>query len=103
MVQAGIVVSQFFNALAVRTERQSLFRIGLLSNPWLLAAGCFGTALMAAISYAPPLQALFNTAPLDAADWAVLAAFGVLLLAAEETRKWWVRRHRPHGPKGEEQ
>jgi len=103
LVQAGIVVSQFFNALAVRTDRQSVFRIGLLSNPWLLAAGCFGIALMAAISYAPPLQALFNTAPLNATDWAVLATFGVLLLAAEETRKGWLRRHRPHGPKGEEQ
>ncbi|WUJ19828.1 cation-transporting P-type ATPase [Streptomyces sp. NBC_00390] len=93
MVQAGIVVSQFFNALAVRTDRQSVFRIGLLSNPWLIAAGCFGITLMAAISYLPPLQAIFNTAPLDAADWAVLAGFGALLLAAEETRKWWLRRH----------
>ncbi|WP_327691958.1 cation-transporting P-type ATPase [Streptomyces sp. NBC_00461] len=95
MVQAGIVVSQFFNALAVRTDRQSVFRIGLLSNPWLLAAGCFGIALMAAISYLPPLQAVFHTAPLAAADWAVLAGFGALLLAAEETRKWWLRRRRP--------
>ncbi|MFG3064642.1 cation-translocating P-type ATPase [Streptomyces sp. NPDC048231] len=92
MVQAGIVVSQFFNALAVRTDRQSVFRTGLLSNPWLLAAGCFGIALMAAISYAPPLQAVFNTAPLGPADWAVLSGFGALLLAAEEGRKWLLRR-----------
>ncbi|MFE3495088.1 cation-translocating P-type ATPase [Streptomyces sp. NPDC059175] len=103
MVQAGIVLSQFFVALAVRTDRQSVFRIGLLSNPWLVAAGGIGIALMAAISYAPPLQALFNTAPLDAIDWAVLATLGALLLAAEESRKWWLRRHQPHGPKGEEQ
>ncbi|MEV6945170.1 cation-transporting P-type ATPase [Streptomyces sp. NPDC051172] len=99
MVQAGIVVSQFFNALAVRTDRQSVFRIGLLSNPWLLAAGCFGIALMAAISYAPPLQALFHTAPLAASDWAVLVGFGVLLLAAEEARKGWLRHRRPVGRK----
>ncbi|QKV90599.1 cation-transporting P-type ATPase [Streptomyces sp. NA02950] len=101
LVQAGIVVSQFFNALAVRSDRQSVFRIGLLSNPWLLAAGCFGIALMAAISYLPPLQAVFNTAPLDPADWAVLAGFGALLLTAEEIRKAWLRRHRPTSPEGE--
>jgi len=95
MVQAGIVVSQFFNALAVRTDRQSVFRVGLLSNPWLPAAGCFGIALMAAVSYVPPLQAVFHTAPLAVADWAVLAGFGALLLAAEETRKWWLRHRRP--------
>ncbi|MFE9924814.1 cation-translocating P-type ATPase [Streptomyces sp. NPDC005774] len=100
MVQAGIVVSQFFNALAVRTDRQSLFRIGPLSNPWLLAAGCFGIAVMAGISYLPPLQALFNTAPLDLDDWAVLAGLGVLLLVAEELRKAWLRRRRPTDPKG---
>ncbi|MCK8437272.1 cation-transporting P-type ATPase [Streptomyces sp. D2-8] len=100
LVQAGVVLSQFFVALAVRTDRQSVFRIGLLSNSWLLAAGGFGIALMAAISYLPPLQALFNTAPLAATDWAVLAAFGALLLAAEEARKWWLRR-RPTSPKGE--
>lgn len=99
MVQAGIVVSQFFNALAVRTDRQSVFRAGLLTNPWLLAAGCFGIGLMAAISYAPPLQAVFHTAPLAPADWAVLAGFGALLLAAEEGRKW-VLRHRRRSPKG---
>uniref|UniRef100_UPI0015F08C31 HAD-IC family P-type ATPase n=1 Tax=Streptomyces shenzhenensis TaxID=943815 RepID=UPI0015F08C31 len=93
LVQAGIVVSQFFNALAVRTDRQSVFRAGLLSNPWLLAAGGFGIALMAAISYAPPLQAVFGTAPLTAADWAVLTGFGALLLAAEECRKRLLRRH----------
>ncbi|MEU9135333.1 cation-transporting P-type ATPase [Streptomyces sp. NPDC048404] len=100
MVQAGIVVSQFFNALAVRTDRQSVFRAGLLSNPWLIGAGCFGIALMAAISYAPPLQAVFNTAPLTLTDWAVLTGFGVLLLAAEEARKW-VLRHRSTSGKGE--
>ncbi|MFF7647573.1 HAD-IC family P-type ATPase [Streptomyces canus] len=92
MVQAGIVLSQFFNALAVRTDRQSILKVGLLSNAALLAAGGFGVALMAAISYLPPLQAVFDTAPLDAADWAVLAALGTLPLLADEIRKAWLRR-----------
>jgi P-type Ca2+ transporter type 2C len=95
MVQAGIVLSQFFNALAVRTDRQSILKVGLLSNPALLAAGGFGVALMAAISYLPPLQAVFNTAPLDAADWAVLAGLGTLPLLADEIRKAWLRRRGP--------
>ncbi|MFJ9909637.1 cation-translocating P-type ATPase [Streptomyces sp. NPDC101152] len=91
LTQAAIVVSQFFNALAVRTDRQSVFGVGLFSNPRLIAAGCFGIGLMAAISYVPLLQDVFHTAPLAAADWAVLVAFGVLLLGAEEARKRWVR------------
>lgn len=91
MTQAGIVVSQFFNAQAVRTDRESVFQVGLLSNPQLMIAECLGVALMAAISYLPPLQAVFHTAPLSLLDWTVLAGFGALLLAAEETRKWRLR------------
>ncbi|MER6410122.1 cation-transporting P-type ATPase [Streptomyces humidus] len=97
MVQAGIVLSQFFNALAVRTDRQSILKAGILSNPALLAAGGFGVALMVAISYAPPLQAVFHTAPLDAVDWAVLAGLGTLPLLADEARKAWLRRADPKG------
>ncbi|QYX83429.1 cation-transporting P-type ATPase [Streptomyces akebiae] len=92
LAQGGIVLSQFFVSLAVRTDRQSILRVGLLSNPALLAAGGFGVALMVAISYLPPLQAVFNTAPLDAGDWAVLAALGTLPLLADEARKGWLRR-----------
>ncbi|MGW7747947.1 cation-translocating P-type ATPase [Streptomyces chartreusis] len=96
MVQAGIVLSQFFNALAVRTDRQSILKVGLLSNPALLAAGGFGVALMAAISYLPALQSVFNTAPLDATDWALLAVLGTLPLIADEARKAWLRRRADH-------
>jgi len=89
--QAAIVVSQFFNGLTVRAERASILTVGLLSNPRLIAAECLGVGIMAAISYAPPLQALFHTAPLRATDWAVLAAFGALLLLADEARKALLR------------
>ncbi len=99
LVQAGIVVSQFFNALAVRTDRESIARTGLFSNPWLLAAGAFGIGLMAAISYLPPLQAVFHTAPLGAVDWAVLTLLGALLLLADEGRKAWLR-HRSATARG---
>ncbi|HLI39042.1 MAG TPA: cation-transporting P-type ATPase [Streptosporangiaceae bacterium] len=92
MTQAGIVVSQFFNSFAVRTDRESVFRAGLLSNRPLIAAGCFGLGFMAAVSYVPALQAVFNTAPLTLPDWLMLTAFGVLLLAADEARKAWHRR-----------
>ena len=92
MTQAGIVVSQFFNGLTVRSDRRSIFQTGLLSNPLLVAAECFGIVIVAAISYLPPLQSLFNTAPLSAVDWAILTAFGLLLLVADELRKLLLRR-----------
>ena len=92
-VSAGIVLSQFFNGFTVRSDRLSIFQVGFLSNPRLVVAECFGVAFMCAISYAPPLQAIFNTAPLALTDWALLATVGSLVLVADEARKA-VLRHR---------
>ena len=116
MTQAGIVVSQFFNSFAVRTEEQSIVRVGVFSNKPLVFAGLFGIAFVACVSYVPALQSVFNTAPLRLSDWVVLVVMGALLLIAEETRKAVLRwRHRardasavqahpPHGgsPRAEE-
>ena len=92
MTQAGIVVSQFFNGFTVRSDRHSVFQVGLLSNPQLVMAECFGIGIMAAISYVPALQSVFNTAPLSVTDWLLLIAFGLLLLVADEIRKWLLRQ-----------
>ncbi|HWF79998.1 MAG TPA: cation-transporting P-type ATPase [Streptosporangiaceae bacterium] len=87
MTQAGIVVSQFFNSFAVRTEQQSIVRVGIFSNKPLVLAGLFGIFFVSCISYVPALQSVFNTAPLTASDWLILISLGALLLIAEETRK----------------
>ena len=92
MTQASIVVSQFFNSFAVRTDRESLLKVGLFSNPPLVWAGLLGLGFMSCVSYVPMLQRVFNTAPLRVSDWLLLAAFGVLLLVADETRKALRRR-----------
>jgi calcium-translocating P-type ATPase len=92
MTQAGIVVSQFFNSFAVRTDRVSVFRIGVFSNPPLIAAGAFGLAFVSGVSYVPFLQRVFNTAALRVSDWLILIGFGAMLLVADEIRKA-VHRH----------
>ena len=92
MSQAGIVVSQFFNSFTVRTDRESVWRVGVLSNRPLVGAGLVGLVFVAAVSYVPALQAVFHTAALRVSDWLLLGAFGVLLFVADEARKAWHRR-----------
>ncbi|MEV5408802.1 cation-transporting P-type ATPase [Thermopolyspora sp. NPDC052614] len=94
LVHAGIVVSQFFNSLTIRSERDSVFAVGLLTNRNLLAAGALGISFMCAVSYWPPLQTLFNTAPLSLQDWALLLATGALVLVGDEIRKAVIRRRK---------
>lgn len=91
MVQAGIVVMQAFNGFAVQTDLDSVFRAGLFRNRWLVAGELLGLALMAAISYLGPLQAVFHTAPLTLADWSILFGCGAILFTAEELRKLALR------------
>jgi Ca2+-transporting ATPase len=96
MVQVGIVVSQFFNSLTVRSDDQSILTIGVFTNRRLLLAGAFGIALVSAISYVPVLQSVFGTAGLTVWDWLMLVSFGLALLLADEGRKLIVRRRRSH-------
>ncbi|NNN08517.1 MAG: hypothetical protein HKL85_04910 [Acidimicrobiaceae bacterium] len=74
MTQGSIVVSQFFNSLTVRTDRESVMRMSLFSNPALLGAGLVGLGFMACVSYVPFLQGVFNTTALSVTDWLMLLA-----------------------------
>ncbi|MBI4493107.1 MAG: cation-transporting P-type ATPase [Chloroflexi bacterium] len=92
MAFLGIVATQVGTVFAARTERESVFRVGLLSNRWVLWGVAFELLVAAAIVYLPPLQAIFGTAALGPAEWAVAATFGPAVLLAEEARKWLARR-----------
>ncbi len=92
MTQAAIVMCQVANGFGCRTERESLFKIGLFSNPWLVYSEIVGIAIMAAISYVPFLQDIFKTGPLTWGDWLFLVVAAVTLFFAEEARKWFLRR-----------
>jgi len=95
MTFAGIVAAQVGNAFACRTERESVFRVGLLGNRALLLAIAAEIALLLALVYVPPLARVFGMSPPSPRQWSVLLAFPPAILLAEETRKWVVRRRSP--------
>jgi len=92
MTQAAIVAGQFANGFGCRTERESLFKVGLFTNKFLVISEFVGIAIMCAIAYVPFLQHIFKTAPLTLADWGFLVVAAVTLFFAEEARKWYLRR-----------
>lgn len=79
----------------MRSDRLSIRTLGLRSSGRMLAAQSLSLVAIGAISYLPPLQRLFHTAPLSAADWAILVMCGALLLAADEIRKLLLRSRKP--------
>jgi magnesium-transporting ATPase (P-type) len=92
MTQAAIVAGQVANGFGCRTERESLFKVGIFSNKWIVLSEIFAVLLMAAISYVPFLQNILKTGPLSLDDWGFLAIATVTLFFAEEGRKWLLRR-----------
>ena len=91
----GIVACQVGTAFAARTDRVSLFTVGVFSNRLLL--GAIGLALLfaALLVYVPALQSIFGTAQLAPGQLAILLPFPFIVWGADEVRRWWLRhRHR---------
>jgi sodium/potassium-transporting ATPase subunit alpha len=92
---AAIVIAQVANVFACRSERLSVFRLGFLSNPFILWGIAVELALLALIVYTPLGNLIFGTAPLPLWAWGplLLGAMGLLLL--DEIRKIAMERWSP--------
>jgi len=60
MALAGIVFSQIGAAFNCRTERQSVFRVGLFSNRQVNFGIVFEIFLIFVLIFLPPLQSVFQ-------------------------------------------
>ena len=100
MALACVVTTQIGNLFAQRTERTSVFRIGLFSNRLLWVGIASELVIIFLIVYAPPLQKVIGTHAFSPGNWLFLFAWAPLLLIADECRKFllrcWERRKR-HG------
>jgi Ca2+-transporting ATPase len=93
MVLSVVTFSQLAHVMAIRSERESLFKQGLLSNKPLLGAVVLMLALQLLVIYAPTLNRLFNTQPLRAGELAWTVMSGFIIFLAVEIEKW-IRRKR---------
>jgi P-type Ca2+ transporter type 2C len=92
MTQTAIVMGQVGAGQAMRTDRRSVFSVGLFSNRFLLVGIAFEVALAVALVYVPGLNSLFHQAPIPVWWWLVLVVWAPIVLFAEEARKAVVRR-----------
>jgi hypothetical protein len=78
--------------LAIRSERDSIFVIGWLSNPSLFGAVVLTIGLQMAVVYLEPLQAIFHTSGLTPDELLVSLGLPWVVLVAVEIEKWLFRR-----------
>ncbi|TAN59792.1 HAD family hydrolase [bacterium] len=92
MTFAGIVAAQVGNVFACRTEKQSVFNKGLLSNRFVLFGIGIELLLLVVLIYTPKLAGVFGFAALTVKDWLVLLTFPAVMLLSSEIRKALLRR-----------
>jgi Ca2+-transporting ATPase len=85
---------ELFRAYTVRSERASLFSIGVFSNKWMQYAVGLSITLLLLVCVVPFLQVIFNTHWMSAGEWAVVAALGIIPAIAEEVTKFFLRREK---------
>jgi Ca2+-transporting ATPase len=94
IVFTTITLSQMGNALAIRSNRDSLFKIGLLSNKAMLGAVLLTLVTQLAVVYIPFLQSLFKTGPLTASELLLCLVLSTVVFWAIEIEKWVMRLRR---------
>jgi len=92
MVFTTLCLAQMGNALAIRSDRHSLFSIGVFSNPALVGAVLLTFGLQLAVVYVPVLQTIFKTVALNPLELAVCLGASTLIFLAVEAVKWIGRR-----------
>jgi len=95
MVFTTLTLSQMAHVMAIRSERLSLFRVGLLSNKPLLAAVLLTAILQLGLVYVPSLQSVFRTMALPIPDLALSIAATAVIFWAVELEKSLIRQRAP--------
>jgi len=92
MAFVTLSLCELFRAYTVRSERSSMFRIGVFSNKWMQYAVGASLALIFLVVNVPFLQPIFNTHFLSLREWGVVFGLAIIPAVAEEITKFLMRR-----------
>src|SRR3990170_3551222 len=92
MVFTVLCLSQMGHVIAIRSETESVFSQGLLSNKPLIGAFLLTFILQMATIYVPPLNPIFKTEPLTLNELLFTLALSSVIFFAVEIEKFFKRR-----------
>jgi P-type Ca2+ transporter type 2C len=91
MAFTTLSTSELLRAFTSRSERYSLFKIGVFSNRTMVIAVAASLLLLLAVVYVPFLQAAFNTVPLGWDAWRLMLPLILIPSIVAEGMKWLLR------------
>ncbi|HAU57485.1 MAG TPA: ATPase, partial [Comamonadaceae bacterium] len=95
MVFTVLTLAQMAHVVAIRSESEPIWRLGLGSNKPLLFAVLLTFILQMATIYVPWLNPIFKTEPLGLADLTICLGAALVVYVAVEIEKAWRRRRQP--------
>jgi Ca2+-transporting ATPase len=97
MAFGTLSISELIRAYTSRSERYSLFQIGIFSNKWMQYAVVSSLIILLAIIYVPFLQPIFNTVALGWREWRLMLPLLFAPAIAAEVTKIFLRMPRFQG------
>jgi Ca2+-transporting ATPase len=91
MVFTVLCLTQLGHVLAIRSEKESLFKIGLFSNKYLFIAVLLTFILQMSTVYVPALNPIFKTEPLTLNELMLTLALSSVVFFAVEVEKLFRR------------
>jgi len=92
MAFVTLSLCELFRAYTVRSERASVFTIGVFSNKFMQYAVGLSIFLLLIVVNVPFLRPVFNTHPLLPVEWTVVVGLALIPAVSEEVTKWALRR-----------
>jgi len=92
MAFVTLSLCELFRAYTVRSERASLFKIGIFSNRYMQYAVGLSITLLVLVVSVPFLQPIFNTHFPSLREWSVVIGLALVPATAEEITKFFLRR-----------
>jgi Ca2+-transporting ATPase len=92
LVFTTLTLSQMAHVMAVRSETNSLFQLGIFSNKFLLGAVALTVVLQMCVIYIPGLHPIFRTGSLTPGQLTLVGLLCIVVFGAVEFEKWLVRR-----------
>jgi Ca2+-transporting ATPase len=82
---------ELFRAYTARSEKASLFNIGIFSNKWMQYAVGSSILLLLLVCTVPFLQTIFNTHFMNLSEWLVVLGLALVPAVSEEITKLFLR------------
>ncbi len=95
MAFATLISAELLRAYSSRSERYSLFSIGVFKNRFMVGATLLSFTSLLAVMYIPSLEFIFELVPLTLGNWVIVISLSALPLIASEVMKGIIRRIRP--------